>query len=236
LNNRKGQNSILFLTTLGVYLGLVLVGATPVLGHAATTRNFEISDEIEIKDDLDKNPDRRNETTFVEEIASLLSTLNSYVEEDKFTWNSKFEFNIEDLSFAKDGKPSFLGFGTLESPEGRLFEHSALAAAQSLIVEKVEVSAGEKYSTWPETVNLKFRSDGSNIRFDITVSTADDGGAKRLNSALSDFLKRIAQDSKSAMARIVAEKTTSEVDNVKVILVTRLPRAALDPLLAKDAK
>jgi hypothetical protein len=57
LNNRKTQNSILFLTTLGVYLGLVLVGATPVLGHAATTRNFEIADEIEIKDDLDRKPD-----------------------------------------------------------------------------------------------------------------------------------------------------------------------------------
>ena len=29
MNTRKGQNSILILTTLGVYLGLVLVGATP---------------------------------------------------------------------------------------------------------------------------------------------------------------------------------------------------------------
>jgi hypothetical protein len=49
----------LFLTTLGVYLGLLVVGgaAPQVLAHSATTRNFEITDEIEVKDDLDKKPD-----------------------------------------------------------------------------------------------------------------------------------------------------------------------------------
>jgi hypothetical protein len=57
-NNRK-HNSIIFLTTLGVYLGLVLVGgATPqVFAHGALTRNFELSDEIEYSDDLDNKLD-----------------------------------------------------------------------------------------------------------------------------------------------------------------------------------
>src|SRR4051812_6725774 len=58
MEKRKGQNSILFLTTLGVYLGLVLVGGTPqVLANAATTRHFDIKDEIEFQDKLDKDPD-----------------------------------------------------------------------------------------------------------------------------------------------------------------------------------
>ena len=58
MTTRK-HNSIIFLTTLGVYLGLVLVGApTPqVFAHGALTRTFELTDEIEAKDDLDKNPD-----------------------------------------------------------------------------------------------------------------------------------------------------------------------------------
>lgn len=57
MTNRKSQNSILFLTTLGVYLGLVLVGATPqVLAQAATTRNFDISEEVGQVDNLDKDP------------------------------------------------------------------------------------------------------------------------------------------------------------------------------------
>lgn len=59
MNNCKNQNSILVLATLGVYLGLVLAGATPqVLAQAAMTRQFDVKDEIEVKDDLDKKPNR----------------------------------------------------------------------------------------------------------------------------------------------------------------------------------
>ncbi len=59
MNNRKANNSILVLATLGVYLGLVLVGATPqVLAQAAMARQFNVKDEIEVKDDLDKKPGR----------------------------------------------------------------------------------------------------------------------------------------------------------------------------------
>jgi hypothetical protein len=65
LNNRRNQNSILFLTTLGVYLGLLVVGgaAPQVFAHSATTRNFELVDEIEVKDDLDKNPRESSNST-----------------------------------------------------------------------------------------------------------------------------------------------------------------------------
>ena len=54
---------MIFLTTLGVYLGLLLVGgqAPQVYAHAAMTRNFEIQDEIEVKDDLDRKPDAVDE-------------------------------------------------------------------------------------------------------------------------------------------------------------------------------
>jgi hypothetical protein len=55
----KNQNSILLLTTLGVYFGLLMAGATPgVIAQqsAAMTRNFELSEEIETRDDLDLDP------------------------------------------------------------------------------------------------------------------------------------------------------------------------------------
>ena len=49
---------MIVLATLGVYLGLVLAGATPqVLAQAAMTRQFDVKDEIEFKDDLDNKPD-----------------------------------------------------------------------------------------------------------------------------------------------------------------------------------
>ena len=59
MSSRGNQNSLFILTTLGVYLGLLVVGgvAPQVFAHSATTRNFELIDEIEIKDDLDNKPD-----------------------------------------------------------------------------------------------------------------------------------------------------------------------------------
>ena len=66
MTNRKSQNSILFLTTLGVYLGLVLVGATPqVLAQAATTRNFDISEEVSHVENLDTDPSKDNDRNSV---------------------------------------------------------------------------------------------------------------------------------------------------------------------------
>ena len=41
-----------------MYLGLLVVGgaAPQTFAHSATTRNFELVDEIEVKDDLDNKP------------------------------------------------------------------------------------------------------------------------------------------------------------------------------------
>lgn len=62
MSKSTNKNSILVLATLGVYLGLVLVGATPqVLAQAAMTREFSVKDEIEVKDDLDTKPDPQDE-------------------------------------------------------------------------------------------------------------------------------------------------------------------------------
>ena len=53
--NRRNYNSIVFLT---VYLGLVLVGATPqVLAHAATNSMFDLRNEIEYTDEFDNKPE-----------------------------------------------------------------------------------------------------------------------------------------------------------------------------------
>jgi hypothetical protein len=81
----KNYNSIIFLTTLSVYLGLVLVGGAPqVMAYAATTKNFDIQHEIEFKDDLDNKPDdpwadpktevNEQSRQFIRQYARLLSS------------------------------------------------------------------------------------------------------------------------------------------------------------------
>ena len=80
MSNSKNYNSIVFLTTLSVYLGLVLVGATPsvLAQQAALAQKFEIQNEIEIEDDLDKKPDD---------------------EADKFDQDSKGGYLMNQMSF-----------------------------------------------------------------------------------------------------------------------------------------
>lgn len=91
--NKKNQNSILFLTTLGVYIGMLMVGSTPgvVAQQGAMTRNFEISDEIEERDDLDTQPDPSEDELLTFEavdaviISSAVSTyLKLHISVDNF--------------------------------------------------------------------------------------------------------------------------------------------------------
>lgn len=82
--DRKNHNSIIFLTTIGVYLGLVLVGATPqALAQAATAKQFAIREEAGTRDDLDKNPDDSSpvrsvpfELEYIERFLVALDDLN----------------------------------------------------------------------------------------------------------------------------------------------------------------
>ena len=99
MSNSKNYNSILFLTTLSVYLGLVLVGASPqVLAQQITFVNkFEIQNEIEFEDDLDKKPED-NESSEIKKFAHNLSFEKSG-ETDLVVKNNKFLSSLFEKSF-----------------------------------------------------------------------------------------------------------------------------------------
>jgi len=143
VSTRKGQNSILFITTLGVYLGLVLAGgASPqVFAHpAATTRNFDITDEIEFKDDLDKKPDPDTElselasgaTSLHEKfrpLTGLLKHFHPVIDLDAVASNSYFHFNNRtDVAYLisrpsseiSDAKPRFPHLSVLHLPRASI--------------------------------------------------------------------------------------------------------------------
>ena len=104
MNNRKTHNSILVLATLGVYLGLVLAGATPqVLASAAMTRQFDVKDEIEVKDDLDTKPDDERSPVatsvqiYLEDVEYFLASLGRLKNKGKFDL-AKDTFNVLQVS------------------------------------------------------------------------------------------------------------------------------------------
>jgi hypothetical protein len=107
MTNRKNYNSILFLT---VYLGLVLVGATPqVMAHAATNSLFDLRQEIEYKDDLDNKPDE----SCPESKAKIVRQDNQGIETDSFPLlREDFSINFFDLKANKDRLFSKIIFNT----------------------------------------------------------------------------------------------------------------------------
>lgn len=82
---RRSQNSLVLLTTLGVYLGLLVVGgaAPQIFAHSATTRFFEIAEEQEARDDFDNNPadvaGQYEPATPAERSASLAVAVRTYL-------------------------------------------------------------------------------------------------------------------------------------------------------------
>ena len=111
MSNKKPQNSILVLATLGVYLGLVLAGATPqVLASAAMTRQFDVKDEIEFKDDLDTKPDDERSPVatsvqiYLEDVEYFLENLGSLTDKGKNDFDvaavePRFSFDLDRNSF-----------------------------------------------------------------------------------------------------------------------------------------
>ena len=64
-----------------MYLGLVLAGATPqVLAQAAMTRQFDVKDEIEVKDNLDKKPENPTANSINETASAVDRKISSSVE------------------------------------------------------------------------------------------------------------------------------------------------------------
>lgn len=250
--DRKTQNSILVITTLGVYLGLLMVGgaAPQVLAHSATTRNFEITDEIEVKDDLDNKPDDERSDERSDVRLSLL------------TYFQDVEYFVRTLRR--------LGGTKYFDPASDSFEVDQTSQLPCVAANKVGsytantfVTKNEQLRPWLETFS-KMLTDGYslgdclpnsrfapseatdskfNLRFDkdaftidVAVRKSSRDAAKALAVDLADTFAALRRSSDDSVRQKLYEATKFRAENDQIFVLTRMPRASLDPLLAKDAK
>ena len=247
---RKAQNSILLLTTLGVYIGLLVAGgaAPQVLAHSATTRNFEISDEIEVKDDLDKKPhpdagcesfswDRVtdleykylwfNKKSVGEYLRALDSVFKAYPENKAewidLSWTTPDDSRPFRVTDSPSGffAPIQIDTDTRKEIEGRVWElangfHAANGFEYSVKRNAVETVA---------TLTLNFSGVEPKTFYSAYVTGFD--WAK----CASPFDRGYP-----APEQVASENTNLFIKNDVLVIITRLPRGSLDPLLAKDAK
>ena len=229
MNNRKGQNSFLILTTLGAYLGLVFVGATPqVMAQAAMTRQFDVKDEIEFKDDLDKKPDDEKS---LQDYASAVQSLYRHssrlilIDSDLLlenAYNLECSIRLQDngtLTTSCRGKKGLLWGGSF-------YEIHRISSVFPPIAEGERQQLGVNLVISPTEFNLK-----------SSLSPILDSHAQCLAEALNSKLSQLRLQMKSDPRVVLYESTLASHANNQVFIVTRLPRAGLDSLLAtKDAK
>ena len=237
----------MFLTTLGVYLGLVLVGATPVLGHVATTRNFEITDEIEIKDDLDRKPDDDKRSPLEMSIGNYYADLEYFLASlDRLRRSGRFDLTVDTFELSQatalpcvaDNKVGSYSAETLRTSNNAL--QPLLEGTTKRITDGfafADCIASDKFAGKEATHShfvLKLSPDG--LLLEVT-------GVKKSPADVAAYLRELTAawaqfklQAKEPAAKYISEGTRISAKGNKILVVTRLPRAALDTLLANDAK
>ncbi len=237
---RSKNNSIVFLTTLSVYLGLVLVGGamSPVLAQAALARNFDIQDEIEVKDNLDKKPD--------DDLIELSGPTGGYFDDLKDL--------IENLQKLHQIEKFNLDFDTFS------FEESQIVQCNLETVRKAVITSnGDKIDRWltPAIIDttysfadygflgdclpsekfgrnkavsygLKISYDKSSLRLEVSLTKESPQKAKELLEKFNQSYKLYQLDEDEVIIKQIYEHTSFSLENNQVFIVTRLPRGSLD--------
>ena len=257
MSNKTKQNSIIFLTTLSVYLGLVLVGGVPpsVFAQAATTRNFNVQDEIEVKDDLDKKPDDEIQNllgkldkgyftidNYIGEIETLLFNLKRLNLIEKFDLEDAFQVDkTSSMPCFVDGDPVGIGTEKLNVHYNKWLTSALTDAANNLqhYTEFLEdCLPSKRFGDSKErnsTIILSF--DSSELKIGISGFKESPQKAKQLAENLNQvFTIKIRENANKPEIKQFYENTKSSSENNQVFIVTRLPRGSLDALLVNDTQ
>ncbi len=241
MSNHKNYNSIVFLTTLSVYLGLVLIGAPPILTQAALTRGFDIKNEIEFKDDLDNKPDKEESENLVNDdfpslFAQLLNEIKAEVASGKISLPIGTNFNVSGTftkfeSLDRNGGGGGGGLGSnISDQDLSIFIQRAIHEKFKLKVFELADFDGEN----SKKVEIEIKGDSTEWTLKISFGKVKAGQfAEFLNQ---EFSSRAAS-TKDTLSKQIYENTTVSSENNQVFVITRLPRASIDEFLArKDAK
>lgn len=245
MSQRSKNNSIVFLTTLSVYLGLVLVGGvTPtVLAQAATTRNFNVQDETEVKDDLDKKPSDKELKELSGAIGNYFEGLTNFIEDlKKLHGIEKFDLDFDEFVFTEET------FGPCISNGGQLAETSKKISNRWL--EPAITDASYKTEHWDflsdclphdkfktaKSAGIDLSYDKSEFKYEIFITKDSPQKAKQLAESFAQAFKLYEPDEEEIIVGKLHEKTSFKSENNQVIIVTRLPRGSLDEFFKQNAK
>lgn len=237
MHTRKSHNSVLVLATLGMYLGLVLVGATPqVLAQAAMTRQFNVKDEVEVRDDLDKKPSGCDESPVGPEITDLETKYLWFNHRSISEYRSLLEQVLEaypesvrdvDITWSSLGelRPSRRITASVNQP----IDDKSARELGSEVVLVGNGLPGKSFSLsfFRNSLEDRFRFESQAIPFDGELVNGLYANAlvfARCAYGLSDQEEQ------------VLDNTKLSIEGSNLVITTRLARGSLDTLPAHNAK
>jgi len=220
---------MIFLTTLGVYLGLVLVGgASPqVFAHTALTRNFDIQDEVEVKDDLDKKPEGEREldeyaSLFEDSVRTTLAYINNPAIQARDFWSYDYVFSLDPKY---DDITQIAG-----SNEGGFY--LALTAHHGRRLNSIFLH-GADISTRRPAVSVSFRLFPAETHFELSQQQSSVRNADALAAYYDQVLSKLKERRLSDLRDVLYSNTQVFANEDNITIVSHLPRASIDPLLAE---
>ncbi|MCA1590665.1 MAG: hypothetical protein LC730_07020 [Acidobacteria bacterium] len=245
----RNQNSIVFLATLGVYLGLVLAGgaAPQVYAHAAMTRHFEILDEIEVKDDRDEKPDDEVSTlsdslgTYFYDVERFIASLQRLNAAGKFD-AARDTFAVGQTTLLPCVKDNRVGSYTADD-----FATSSESVRPTLEWFSKKLTDGYSLADCLPSARFEHRDatasqfklklDGKELAIEVVVKKRSPQIAESLYFGLGKTYASFKPTETRELARLrIYENTSFRFANDQVFVVTRLPRSGLIALLATEAK
>ena len=244
MSKKNNYNSIVFLTTLSVYLGLVLVGGNAQV-LAQTANQIVVKNEtLERKNSLCENFSTEAQNLFdkgffVIPVRDFLRDLENLSKLGKFSADAPFtelffcEFEVQDDA----GKPrSFFGKGAIK-PANDWF----LVAVKDSIIKISATLPNEEFrinnstNKYPNALSQKVKFELSQTEFTAQVSF------EAVSAEKANFLAGIYNESfaigECNSVNNLYENTKATSENNQIFIVTRLPRGSLDTLLTtKDAQ
>jgi len=241
VSNKNKHNSIVFLTTLSVYLGLVLIGAPPVLAQAALTKNFDIQSEIKTKDDLDNKPEKDElkedieiiqKLNLVQAITNFVADLKKLESIGKFNsktdWNFSYKVWLQKSGdFSQISKNSDISNPWLETAVSEIISTVELSDISSISDHlpncKGDSSCRETY------VEISSNANEFSLVFLFKKSNPEKSKLAAIAFNKVFISQKIAL--KKFANPLIYENTETRSENNQVFIVTRLPRGSLDELL-----
>ncbi len=248
MSNTKSYNSILFLTTLSVYFGLVLVGASPsvLAQQAALSQKFEIQKEIETEDDLDKNPDEDSLDNYLlvrldDALKAFVGDLRELERNGKYKRKARFS-TYSSYYYCSD---EYSGATSVIDNDSKSEGLSQLEI--TLLKQLYLTNGGRSVDNFPSFVEPSAKY-GSDICKDFSIGLSLDKSEFEIHIAftqnpqtaavtsenLNSLFSIKAVNAQNPVSKLVYANTKAKAENQHIIVKTRLARGSLDALVKSE--